>query len=173
MRAKTKHSILLATIALLGACAGQERFNSAREINEECQIEMQAARTAVRLRDQGKPKSLLQDQLPPIKEDSTRLLINLHAIVTETFHYSMLNQVVYPTYRYELCLRQLQNKPYPNALADIEQPLLHCQHQFALQSSKQSTECIQQAMDLSSTQQLTNPVTHIYEKLESPHEPQP
>ena len=169
----TKHSLLLATIALLGACANQERFNNAKEINEECHMEMQAARTAVRLRDQGKSKSLLQDQLPPIKTDSSRLLINLHAIVTETFYYSTLNEVIYPTYRFELCLRQLQNKPYPTSLAVIEQPLLNCQQQYALQSSKQSTECIQHAIDQLNQQQLINPANKSTSNMESPHEAQP
>ena len=173
IRAKTKHSILLTTIALLGACANQERFNSAREINEECHMEMQAARTAVRLRDQGKPKSLLQDQLPPIKAGSSRLLINLHTIVTETFHYSTLNEVVYPTYRFELCLRQLQNKPYPISLAVLEQPLLNCQQQFAMQSSKQSTECVQQAMDQLSNAQLVKPNNNSVRHQEPIHESQP
>ena len=171
--AKIKLSLLLTTITLLGACANQEHFNSAREINEECHMEMQAARTAVRLRDQSKPKSLLQDQLPPIKPDSSRLLINLHAIVAETYQYNTLNEVIYPTYRYELCLRQLQNKPYPKSLAVIEQPLSNCQQQFALQSSKQSTECIQHAMDQLSVEQLVIPNINSVRNEETTHDTQP
>jgi hypothetical protein len=160
----TKHSLLLASITLFGACASEESFHTAREINEECHMEMQAARTAVRLRDKGKPKSTLQSQLPPIKPESSRLLINLHDIVTETFQYTTFNEVVYPTYRFELCLRQLQNKPYPISLAVIEQPLLHCQQQYGLQSSKQSTECIQHAMDHLRQEHLVNPIVNSVRK---------
>jgi hypothetical protein len=142
-----KHSLLLTTISLLGACASEERFNTARAINEECQVEMQAARTAVQLRDKGKTKADMQKQLPPIEPGSSRLLKSLYEIVTETYQFSSLNEVVYPTYRFELCMRQLQDKPYPASLAVIEQPLLNCQAQYALQRSEQSTACILQAMD--------------------------
>lgn len=173
IKALTKASLPLATIALLGACASKESFNSAREINEECQIEMQAARTAVRLRDQGKPKSVLQQQLPPVNSESSRLLINLHDIVTETFQYTSLNEVIYPTYRFELCLRQLQNKAYPASLAAVEQPLLACQQQYALQSSRQSTECVQQAMDLATPQPQVKPINRSSDQPESSHGPQP
>lgn len=169
----TKHSLLLVSISLLGACASKERFNTAKAINEECQVEMQAARTAVRLRDKGKAKADMQAQLPPIEPDSSRLLINLYEIVTETYQFNSLNEVVYPTYRFELCMRQLQGKAYPASLAVIEQPLLNCQAQYALQSSKQSTACILQAMDQLTPQQPNHPAAQSTPTSESSNETQP
>jgi hypothetical protein len=167
-----KLCLLLVTVSLLGACASKERFNTAKAINEECQVEMQAARTAVRLRDKGKTKADMQAQLPPIEPDSSRLLINLYEIVTETYQFNSLNEVVYPTYRFELCMRQLQGKAYPASLALIEQPLLDCQDQYALQSSAQSTACILQAMDQFTPQQPHHPAAQS-ETLESSNETQP
>lgn len=142
-----KLSLLVTLIGLLGACASTERFNTPQKINQACNMEMQAARTAVRLRDKGKSKSFLQDTLPPIKPESSRLLHNLHDIVSETYQHTTLNEVVYATYRFELCMRQLQHKLYPVSLAVVESPLMNCQQQFAMESSQQSTECIMQAID--------------------------
>ena len=157
MTTLNKASQFLLLIALLTACASNESFDTAKEINEECYLEMQAAHTAVRLRDKGNPQAILQDSLPPITPKSSRLLRNLHDIVTEIFQYKTLNEVIYPTYRFELCSRQLQNKPYPASLAMLEKPLLNCQQQYGMDSSKQSTECVIQIIDNLNPIQLIDP----------------
>ena len=165
-------SLVLALISALYACASKERFNTANAINEECRLELEAARTAVRLRDQGKTQASLAEKLPAIQANSSRLLLTLHEIVTETYQYSALNEVIYPTYRFELCLRQLLHKPYPKSLASAEPGLLVCQRRYGTQSSQQSTECVQHAMDQAITPSIisTRQTTQIPE---SPHEARP
>jgi hypothetical protein len=134
-------------VMMMAACASKERFDSARAINEECQLEMQAARTAVRLRNQGKPKSELLAPLPALAENSSRLLVNLHMIVYETYQYPDLNEMIYPTYRFDLCLRTLQHKPSPDSVTLLIPDLLQCQAQFGLESSEQSTQCVSTVID--------------------------
>ena len=171
-----KPSLLLILVSLLGACASKERFNTPQKINEECNMEMQAARTAVRLREKGKPETFMQETLPPIKPESSRLLHNLYDIVNETYQHTALNEVVYPTYRFELCMRQLQNKPYPTSLAVIEPSLIECQQQFRMESTKQSTECILQAIDELNPGDLVDPnrkVTRPEPEQETQHESSP
>ncbi len=143
----TKQLASVTLFVLLSGCASKERFTTAKEINEACQVEMQAALTAVRLRNEGKPKSALLAPLPAITEHSSRLLVNLHVIVDETYQYPALNEMIYPTYRFDLCLRALQQKPYPVSLAPVEPALLNCQRQFGLESSAQSTQCVSAAID--------------------------
>jgi len=131
----------------LSACSSTEHFTNAKEINEECRIEMQAALTAIHLRDEGKPKATLLKPLPAIDDHSSRLLINMYAIADETYRYPDLNDVIYPTYRFTICQRALQQKPYPLTFAMIEPALLDCQQQYGRASSAQSTQCVTDAID--------------------------
>lgn len=148
-----KPSTLVLIVVLLTGCARAERFNTAQEINDECRLEMQAASTAVHLRDKGKPKSFLLEALPPVNEQSSRLLINMHAIVAEVYQYKTLNEMIYPTYRHAICLRALQHKPIPPTLTAIETDLLICQQQFGLESNEHSTRCVSSVIDKYSNEQ--------------------
>jgi hypothetical protein len=168
----TKQLTLLTLFVLLSACASKEHFSTAKEINEECQVEMQAALTAVRLRNEGKPKSVLLAPLPAITEQSSRLLVNLHTIVDETYQYPALNEMIYPTYRFDLCLRALQQKPYPVSLAAVEPALLNCQRQFGLESSAQSTQCVSDTINALAPGQLINPQHPQTPNKESKNEPE-
>lgn len=131
---------LLCTVA----CSGPQ---TAKEINQECATEFQAARTAVRLRDKGRPAELLKQQLAPIDVHSSRLLIRLHQIVDEAYAHTAMNETVYAVYHFELCQREFLRKPVPTKLQQIEPALLACQQQFGNQSSSEATICIQQAFD--------------------------
>lgn len=145
--------ISISTLAVLGlcvsliACTTPEQFHTASAINEECSLEMQSARTAVRLRDKGKPEAWLKDQLVPLSEKSSRLLINMHDIVDEAFSNKDLNETTYSTYRFELCMRQLQARPYPTSISAIKPDLLACQSEYGDKSSAGSTQCIIDAID--------------------------
>lgn len=136
-------SILL---MFVNACAN-DPYDSANEINEACNFEMQAALTAIKLRDKNKSKSTLLNKLSPLKEDSSRLLVNMYQIVDEVYSHIGLNDSIYPTYRFELCQRQLLYKPYPLTIEPVLPALKQCQHQFGAKSSKQATECILNGLD--------------------------
>ncbi len=112
---------------------------------------MQTAVTAIRLRDRGKSKQQLAKALPPLHKDSSRLLVYMHEILDETFQYQDLNEIIYPTYRFELCARQLTSKPYPYNIAKVYPALIRCQHLYGSKASTKSTACI-----VSSFQKSTN-----------------
>jgi hypothetical protein len=139
---KIKTSILVTAILVVSACTTTRTQQEAEAINIECGFEMQAARTAIRLRDKGTPKATLEAQLVPVSRDSSRLLIKMHEIANEAYQYTELNETVYATYRFELCQRELINKPMPGSLEQVMPQLMHCQDRFANQSSAQSTQCI-------------------------------
>jgi len=127
------------------------------EVNIECSFEMQAARTAIRLRDKGKPESSLKAQLVPLDEKSSRLLIKMHEITDEVYAATGLNEVVYSTYRFELCQREFLQKPRPASIDAVLPDLLKCQDKYANKSSVNSTNCILAAIDNNS---LHNAVTN-------------
>jgi len=55
----------------LSACA-HEPTN--QEIQSQCRLEMEAGRTAVQMRKQGRTKQAMLQTLPPLHPDSSRLL---------------------------------------------------------------------------------------------------
>ena len=134
-------SNLLGACLLCSACSSTP-FSTAREINEECRLEMAAARTAVELRDEGKPRARLAEMLPPLQADSSRLLWQMHVILEESYAYPQLNAVTYATYRFEHCMRELQNKPVPKHMREIYAALLNCQNRHGEKASATSTQCI-------------------------------
>ena len=143
-KALRKHiviSYLLGACLLCSACSSTP-FSTAREINEECQLEMAAARTAAQLRDEGKPRERLAEMLPPLQADSSRLLWQMHVILEESYTYPQLNAVTYATYRFEHCMRELQNKPAPKHMQEIYTALLNCQNQHGASASASGTQCI-------------------------------
>jgi len=133
---------LLAFVMLMSSCAAERPFNTARQINEECILEMETARTAIRLRERGKQKHELAQNLPPLDSHSNRLLYNIHVILDEVYQYDKLNEVIYSTYRFELCSRQLNNKTYPYNISIIYPALLTCQQEFAAEATPEATQCI-------------------------------
>ena len=137
-----KPGILVSGLLLVSACATRDIPNTAKEINEECGFEMQAARTAIRLRDKGKSKTHLQSQLPPLDKDSSRLLVNMYDITDEVYKYTQLNETIYAIYRFELCQRELLNKPRPPSMQAVLPDLLKCQQEFRIKSSVKSTQCV-------------------------------
>jgi hypothetical protein len=132
---------------IVSACATKKPYPSAKEINEECILEMEAARTAIRLRDKGKSQQEMAATLPPLNKDSTRLLVYLHQIVDESYRYPKLNEVIYPTYRFELCIRRLTNKPYPDDIERVYANLMECQQQYGNKASNTATRCVTAAFD--------------------------
>jgi len=136
--------LLVASFLLLflSGCATRDTPNTANEINEECGFEMQAARTAVRLRDKGKTKTHLQAQLPPVDKNSLRLLKKMYEITDEVYEHTQLNETTYTTYRFELCQRELLRKPMPPSIQAVLPELLKCQQEYKMQSSVKSTKCI-------------------------------
>ncbi|MGD8925248.1 MAG: hypothetical protein PVG20_00270 [Thioalkalispiraceae bacterium] len=140
-------TITLLFVMLVGACSTTNTSQTPKQINIECGLEMQAARTAVRLRDKGKPKSSLLAQLAPVTEESSRLLVEMHEITHEVYAVTELNEVIYPTYRYNLCQRELLHKPVPTSIELVLPLLLDCQRKHQDKSSQQSTRCIQMAIE--------------------------
>ena len=154
---KVKACLIFLIVALNTACATKQTTHSAKEINEECGFEMHAARTAIRLRDKGKSKTDLLSKLPPLEKNSSRLLQEMHEITNEVYRYPDLNQVVYSTYRFELCQRQMLRKPIPASIQVVLPLLLNCQQQFGNKSSVKSTNCILAAVkDTSNREPITN-----------------
>lgn len=139
--------VTFCSLFLVGACATKQPYSTAAEINEECIIEMEAARTAIQLRDKGKTRDYMASTLPPLDKNSSRLLVQLHQIVDESFHYSELNEVIYPTYRFEMCVRQLTGKTYPRSIQNVHSKLMACQQQYGKQASTAATQCVTGAID--------------------------
>jgi hypothetical protein len=139
--------LLLGNLLFFAACATKDPYNSAREINEECIVEMEAARTAIHLRDKGKTQQEMAATLPPLNKSSSRLLVQLHQIIEESYRYPALNEVIYPTYRFELCVRQLTNKPYPADIKMAFPTLMGCQQQYGRHASTAATQCVTSALD--------------------------
>jgi hypothetical protein len=129
----------IAIVFLLSACAHRP---TAHAIKSQCRLEMQAARTAVQLREQGKTKQAMLQSLPPLHPDSTRLLRQMYQIVEETYAYPSLNDIVYGVYRFEACARQLQLQLTPPPLQTVAPQLLACQNRFGRQVSKAAVTCV-------------------------------
>ena len=139
--------LLLGSLLFFAACATKDPNSSAKEINQECIIEMEAARTAIHLRDKGKTQQEMAATLPPLDKNSSRLLVQLHQIIEESYRYPGLNEVIYPTYRFELCVRQLTNKPYPRDIKTAFTSLMDCQQRYGMNASTAATQCVTSALD--------------------------
>jgi len=133
---------LLTLLILTTGCATRNIPDTAKEINEECAFEMQAARTAIRLRDKGKTNEDLKSKLPPLEQNSLRLLKKMYEISDEVYQYTDLNEMVYTTYRFELCQRELLGKSLPVSTQTVLPDLLACQQQYQDKSSVKSANCI-------------------------------
>jgi hypothetical protein len=136
----TKHLLCCLAFCGLAACASDSAHDP-QAIHAECRLEMNAARTAVHLRDQGKTRQAMLNTLPPLDNDSSRLLRQMHAIVDESYRFPKLNDVVFAIYRYETCARQLQHQSSP-ALGSIYEKLLDCQARFGRQASHAAVACV-------------------------------
>ena len=144
-------SLTLLSVLLVSACSTTNVNQTPNDINIECGLEMHAARTAIRLRDKGKPKSSLLAQLTPITQESSRLLIKMYEITHEVYAITELNEVVYPTYRYDLCQRELLNKPVPESIREVLPGLIECQNRHQNKSTPESTRCIFAAIEKTAT----------------------
>lgn len=138
---KSNITALIIIVMTITGCAKRPDSNS-KAINEACTLEMEAARTAVILRDNGKSKTDMLHTMPPVTQDSTRLLLQMHAIVEEAYSFTQLNEVIYATYRFAYCARQLQYLPVPQHLQEIYPDLLACQQQYDKQATKPATQCV-------------------------------
>ena len=134
--------VTLPGACLLFAACARAPFSTAQEINEECRLEMEAARTAVQLREQGKPQVQLAAMLPVLQADSSRLLWQMHVILEESFAYPEFNTVTYSTYRFQHCMLDLQHKPVPRHMREVRAGLLACQAEHGDKASVAGTQCI-------------------------------
>lgn len=126
-------------LILLSGCA---HHPSARAIKSQCRLEMEAARTAVKMREQGKTKTAMLQSLPSLHPDSTRLLFEMHQIVDEAYAFPALNDIVYGIYRFETCARQLQHQLVSPPFQELAPHLLACQEQYRRQVSKAAVACV-------------------------------
>ena len=110
-------------------------------------MEKEAARTAVRLRNKGIASSQLRDKLAPLDKNSSRLLLNMHQIVDETYRHKWLNETVYSQYRQELCLRQLQHRYYPLTIEAVLKSLQSCQAKESAAPNESLHQCISNTFD--------------------------
>lgn len=141
----TKHVSVLCLVLALNACAQGTEVDQ-KTIQRTCRLDLEAARTAMQLRNQGKSKAEMLQTLPPLTQSSNRLVQQLYHIVDEVYTYPTLNQVVYPTYRFEYCTRQLQHLPVPAQFRQIAPQLLDCQTKFGTTVSTQAVDCVRDAM---------------------------
>ena len=132
--------MLALCLILLSACASKPRLS--KQYNYQCTMEMNAAMTAIHLRDQGKTKPELLQELGPLNKNSNRLHRILFSIVDEIYQFPDLNEVIYPTYRFELCAKQLTKQNYENDYAFVHHKLLMCQNKFGEKASALGTTCI-------------------------------
>jgi hypothetical protein len=130
--------IFTAGIAL-SACAHDP---SNRAIKTQCRLEMEAARTAVQLRKQGKTKRAILQSLPPLHADSTRLLHQMYQFVEDTYAFPDLGDGVYGIYRFEYCVRQLKHRGVPQQTQDVSPQLRACQAKYGSQVSRQAFSCV-------------------------------
>jgi hypothetical protein len=143
MMMKTKRALVVVAALALNACA--HRPSSTHAIQQQCRLEMEAARTAIHLRDEGKSKQDMLQTLPSLQPDSTRLLRQMYHIVDETYAAPGLNDIVYGIYRFEYCARQLQYQSAPLQFKTIVTQLQACQAQYGRQASQQAISCIRAA----------------------------
>ena len=146
MKIMNKRNLILPAVFLFISACANDPYDSQQEINEACHFELQAALTAIKLRDKGKPKTLLLSRLTPLEKNSSRLLVNMYQIVDEVYANSWINKNIYSTYRFELCQRQLLSKPHPLTINPVLPALKLCQQQFATESSEKTNECISMAI---------------------------
>jgi hypothetical protein len=137
---KTNVVFVIVAALVLAACAERSQQTD-HAIQEQCRLELEAARTALQLRDEGKTKQAMLQTLPPLTPTSTRLLQQLYQIVDEVYAYPDLNQIVYGTYRFEYCAHQQRHQPVPS-LQDSVAQLQVCQGQFGMSVSKQAVDCV-------------------------------
>jgi len=130
--------IVLATMCL-SACAHDP---TNQEIKSQCRLEMEAGRTAVQMREQGRTKQAMLQTLPPLHADSSRLLRSMYQSIDDTYTFPALNNTVYGIYRFEVCARQLLHQPAPPPLPDIAQQLVACQTKFGRQASPNIVRCV-------------------------------
>lgn len=153
---KLRPAFLFLILCGLGACA-TDADNVTETVHTQCRLELDAARTAVHLRDRGKSKQDMLHSLPPLHTDSTRLLHQLYAIVDETYTFPKLNDVVFGIYHYDNCTRQLRVQAMP-ALESIYPKLLACQARFGRQVDKQAVSCVRRSYHLPASTPDTTPV---------------
>jgi len=134
-----RYVLVVMALFTLAACAsGPTRH----EIHHECRLEMDAARTAVQLRNKGKDKMTMLRTLPPLQQNSTRLLQQMYRIVDETYAVPGLSDLVFGIYRYEVCVRQLRHLPVPTDINAVHSQLQSCQTRFHRQVSKKLVNCV-------------------------------
>lgn len=127
------------------AVSGCAHDPSVRAVRTQCRLEMEAARTAVQLREQGKSKQAILQSLPPLHADSTRLLRQMYQFVDDTFAFPELNDSVYGIYRFEYCVRQLQHRAVPRQLQEVSRQLLACQTQLDNQTPANAVSCVRRS----------------------------
>ena len=138
---KTNLVIIAISVLSLSGCAERQHVSN-NAIRQHCRLEMEAARTAIRLRDQGKSKQEMLQTLPPLHPDSTRLLQQMYHIVDEVYAFAGLNETVYATYRFDYCAHQLQRQAVPEKFQDVFPQLQACQAQFGMQVTKPAMACV-------------------------------
>jgi hypothetical protein len=135
--------VFVAALALC-ACAKDTQISD-HAIQQQCRMELEASRTAIQLRDEGKTRQAMLQTLPMLTPTSTRLLQQMYHIVDEVYAFPDLNQIVYGTYRYEYCARELRHQPVPLHFQKIYPRLQACQQQFNMTVSKPAVDCVRAA----------------------------
>jgi len=147
---KTDLLLVIVLVMTLSACAHEP---STRAIRSQCRLEMEAARTAVQMREQGKTKQEMLQTLPPLHPDSTRLLRRMYQSIDDTYAYPALNDTVYGVYRFEFCVRQLQHKPIPKQFQEVSVQLLNCQKQSNRNAASQIVACVRNTFPIQTSNQ--------------------
>ena len=144
---KTLVTIMLSWICVTDIVSATDKAVDNDILYEECELEMTAAASATRLRNQGKPRQELAAALSPIKTDSSRLLIQLHAILNEVYTYQDLDDVIYSLYRLERCQREKNEKPVPDSISVVHEQLLNCQEDYNNDQYYDEKLCVRAAFD--------------------------
>lgn len=116
----------------------------------QCSIELQAAESIIRFREQGRPKTFLTDLLPPRTAkpgDKPRprhptITTQMYSIIDEVYANPTIKLRAYVEYRNQSCINRTQRIKVPNTLSDIALPMAGCQEKYDSQESPELANCI-------------------------------
>jgi hypothetical protein len=147
----TTRLLRFAVVALAVAGCAQAR---ARE-HLQCSIELQAAESIVRFREQGRPKSFLTDMLPPRIDKPGAKPRPRHPTITSAM-YSIIDEVyanptiklrAYVEYRGQTCVARTEKIKVPKSIADVALPMAGCQERFGNSQSPGLAECVKTLLE--------------------------
>jgi hypothetical protein len=108
---------------------------------------MNAALTAVELRDSGKPRQTLEAHLPPRNLASLSPTASMmYSIIEDVYEVPEIQQFPFFFYRAETCYRRNSGEPTPPSFKSASVSVLACQRKHGGNSSYALMTCIRDAI---------------------------